>query len=69
MSSLLKAAVTTVTPIPIPDQVAASNQDAITVGGGFYGVAIAFYLAKQRGLKPAILANATSLQSIKRKEC
>jgi glycine/D-amino acid oxidase-like deaminating enzyme len=28
-----------------------SNQDALIIGGGFYGAAIAVYLAKQRGLK------------------
>lgn len=27
------------------------NQDAVVIGGGFYGAAIAIYLAKQRGLK------------------
>lgn len=31
------------------------NQDAIIIGGGFYGAAIAIYLAKQRGLKRIIL--------------
>ena len=31
------------------------NQDAIIVGGGFYGAAIAIYLAKQRGFKNIVL--------------
>jgi len=31
------------------------NQDAVIVGGGFYGAAIAIYLAKQRGLKRIVL--------------
>ncbi len=31
------------------------NQDAIIIGGGFYGAAIAIYLAKQRGLKRIVL--------------
>lgn len=31
------------------------NQDAVIVGGGFYGAAIAVYLAKQRGLKRIVL--------------
>ena len=31
------------------------DQDAIIIGGGFYGVAIAIYLAKQRGFKRVIL--------------
>jgi glycine/D-amino acid oxidase-like deaminating enzyme len=33
--------------MPAPD----INQDAVVIGGGFYGAAIAIYLAKQRGLK------------------
>ena len=32
-----------------------TNQDAIIIGGGFYGAAIAIYLAKQRGLKRIVL--------------
>lgn len=31
------------------------NQDAVIIGGGFYGAAIAIYLAKQRGLKRILL--------------
>lgn len=31
------------------------NQDAVVIGGGFYGAAIAVYLAKQRGLKRIVL--------------
>jgi len=31
------------------------NQDAVIVGGGFYGAAIAIYLAKQRGIKRILL--------------
>ena len=33
----------------------AISQDAIIIGGGFYGAAIAIYLAKQRGLKRIVL--------------
>lgn len=32
-----------------------TNQDAVIIGGGFYGAAIAIYLAKQRGLKRIVL--------------
>lgn len=32
-----------------------SSQDAVVIGGGFYGAAIAVYLAKQRGLKRILL--------------
>lgn len=43
------------------------NQDALIIGGGFYGAAIAIYLAKQRGFKrvtlverePALLTRAS----------
>lgn len=35
-----------------PDQ---PSQDAVIIGGGFYGAAIAVYLAKQRGLKRILL--------------
>ena len=31
------------------------NQDAVIIGGGFYGAAIAIYLTKQRGFKRIIL--------------
>jgi glycine/D-amino acid oxidase-like deaminating enzyme len=31
------------------------NQDAVIVGGGFYGAAIAIYLARQRGFKRIVL--------------
>jgi len=31
------------------------SQDAVVIGGGFYGAAIAVYLAKQRGLKRILL--------------
>lgn len=36
------------------------NQDAIVIGGGFYGAAIAIYLAKQRGLKRILLIERES---------
>ncbi len=32
-----------------------TDQDAVVVGGGFYGAAIAIYLAKQRGFKRIVL--------------
>jgi glycine/D-amino acid oxidase-like deaminating enzyme len=32
-----------------------TNQDVVIIGGGFYGAAIAIYLAKQRGLKRILL--------------
>lgn len=32
-----------------------TNADAVIIGGGFYGAAIAIYMAKQRGLKRVIL--------------
>ena len=32
-----------------------TSQDAVVVGGGFYGAAIAVYLARQRGLKRVVL--------------
>jgi glycine/D-amino acid oxidase-like deaminating enzyme len=32
-----------------------TNQDAVVIGGGFYGAAIAIYLAKQRGFKRIVL--------------
>lgn len=35
--------------------VANSMQDAVIIGGGFYGATIALYLAKQRGLKRILL--------------
>jgi len=35
-------------------------QDAIVVGGGFYGAAIAIYLAKQRGFKRIVLVERES---------
>lgn len=31
------------------------NQDAVVIGGGFYGAAIAIYLARERGLKRIVL--------------
>lgn len=34
--------------------------DAVIIGGGFYGAAIAIYLAKQRGLKRIVLAERES---------
>lgn len=37
-----------------------TNQDAIIIGGGFYGAAIAIYLAKQRGLKRIALVERES---------
>lgn len=36
------------------------SQDAVVVGGGFYGAAIAVYLAKQRGLKRIVLVERES---------
>jgi glycine/D-amino acid oxidase-like deaminating enzyme len=36
------------------------NHDAIVIGGGFYGAAIAIYLAKQRGLKRILLVEKES---------
>lgn len=33
----------------------AQHQNAVVIGGGFYGAAIAVYLAKQRGMKKVIL--------------
>lgn len=40
---------------------AANNtQDAVIIGGGFYGAAIAIYLAKQRGLKRILLVERES---------
>ena len=36
-------------------QASDSVQDAVVIGGGFYGAAIAIYLAKQRGLKRVLL--------------
>ena len=37
-----------------------TNQDAVVIGGGFYGAAIAVYLAKQRGLKRIVLVERES---------
>lgn len=37
-----------------------STVDAIIIGGGFYGAAIAIYLAKQRGLKRIVLVERES---------
>lgn len=34
------------------------NQDAVIVGGGFYGAVIAIYLAKQRGFKRIVLVES-----------
>ncbi|MDD0983280.1 NAD(P)/FAD-dependent oxidoreductase [Pseudomonas shahriarae] len=36
------------------------SQDAVIIGGGFYGAAIAVYLAKQRGLKRILLIERES---------
>ena len=36
------------------------NQDAVIIGGGFYGAAIAIYMAKQRGLKRVVLIERES---------
>ncbi|MBC7405457.1 MAG: FAD-dependent oxidoreductase [Cytophaga sp.] len=36
------------------------TQDAVIIGGGFYGAAIAIYLAKQRGLKRVVLVERES---------
>lgn len=36
------------------------SQDAVIVGGGFYGAAIAIYLAKQRGLRRIVLVERES---------
>jgi glycine/D-amino acid oxidase-like deaminating enzyme len=38
----------------------ASGVDAVVIGGGFYGAAIAIYLAKQRGLKHIMLVERES---------
>lgn len=40
--------------------VATNAQDAVIIGGGFYGAAIAIYLAKQRGLKRILLVERES---------
>ncbi|MCP1477238.1 glycine/D-amino acid oxidase-like deaminating enzyme [Pseudomonas sp. EB276 TE3739] len=40
--------------------VKATDQDAVIIGGGFYGAAIAIYLAKQRGLKRILLVERES---------
>jgi glycine/D-amino acid oxidase-like deaminating enzyme len=37
-----------------------NNQDAVVIGGGFYGAAIAIYLARQRGLKRVVLLERES---------
>lgn len=37
-----------------------STVDAVIIGGGFYGAAIAIYLAKQRGLKSIVLVERES---------
>lgn len=37
-----------------------SNQDAVVIGGGFYGAAIAIYLRKQRGLRCVTLIESES---------
>jgi glycine/D-amino acid oxidase-like deaminating enzyme len=37
-----------------------ANHDAVIIGGGFYGAAIAIYLAKQRGLKRILLVERAS---------
>jgi len=37
-----------------------SKQDAVIIGGGFYGATIAIYLAKQRGLKRIVLVERES---------
>jgi glycine/D-amino acid oxidase-like deaminating enzyme len=39
---------------------AGSTVDAVIIGGGFYGAAIAIYLAKQRGLKRIVLVERES---------
>lgn len=39
---------------------AAAQQDAIVIGGGFYGAAICVYLAKERGLKRILLIECES---------
>lgn len=36
------------------------NPDAVIIGGGFYGAAIAIYLARQRGLKDIVLVERES---------
>jgi glycine/D-amino acid oxidase-like deaminating enzyme len=40
-----------------------STVDAVIIGGGFYGSAIAIYLAKQRGLKVALIERESGLLS------
>jgi glycine/D-amino acid oxidase-like deaminating enzyme len=42
--------------MPTPDV----TQDAVVIGGGFYGAVIAIYLAKQRGLKHIVLVERES---------
>ena len=37
-----------------------TTQDAVVIGGGFYGAAIAIYLAKQRGFKSILLVERES---------
>lgn len=37
-----------------------ANQDAVIIGGGFYGAVIAVYLAKQRGFKRIVLVERES---------
>lgn len=37
-----------------------TNQDAVIIGGGFYGTAIAIYLAKERGFKRIVLVECES---------
>ncbi len=37
-----------------------ANQEAVIIGGGFYGAAIAIYLAKQRGVKRIVLVERES---------
>lgn len=41
-------------------QITGVNQDAVIIGGGFYGAVIAVYLAKQRGLKNILLIEQES---------
>lgn len=40
--------------------IGSQDVDALIIGGGFYGCAIAIYLAKQRGLKKVILIERES---------
>lgn len=44
----------------VAEQRVSGRMDAVVVGGGFYGAAIAIYLVKQRGLKDVLLVERES---------